>query len=537
MNKVINLIFYVLILFFSSCKEEIEINEIVDKFNGNQSLVIPLGSFEAEVSSIISNYFKDNKYVKLEGDDVYFSINDSSNFVFHYLNFSEKIKTLQVYSELTTTNRILPPNTQEKFELNSEIDFGINDKPEYERIDSVIFNTVTFTTDFHDSDISTEDIDSIIISSAKISKPLVYRKNHFITSTKNIKVFPLTDGKVPVKIGIFFKSTQQKTITSQTRFALNLRFNELNFDVAYGYFKPSVKQRQVLTRRLVWNDFLRNSLLRFSNPTIDVRIRTNVGANLRFEFDSVLATYSDHTKVYAEFDGKRTMSENIGLKPAKPGDEITYNLRTFDNEYGKTWLLFDKLDKPDSLIYAYGASLNDEAYFIVNKPDFLLPDAKVYVKIQAKLPFQLNELSNYLYIDSVTDINRGLPAQIKEINYGNIDSVFLVLQIKNSLPVSASIKFEYIDAENKKINTDVKNEFQIEAGRVDASGKVIDSFNNEIAILLTKLQFETLRNRLDKLLVQIKFAGKDESAKIYITSHDKISLKTGIFLKNKTKNI
>jgi hypothetical protein len=90
MNKVINLIFYVLMLFFSSCKEEIEINEIVDKFNGNQSLVIPLGSFDAEVSSIISNYFKDNKYVKLEGDDVYFSINDSSNFLFHYLSLSTR---------------------------------------------------------------------------------------------------------------------------------------------------------------------------------------------------------------------------------------------------------------------------------------------------------------------------------------------------------------------------------------------------------------------------------------------------------------
>jgi hypothetical protein len=249
-----------------------------------------------------------------------------------------------------------------------------------------------------------------------------------------------------------------------------------------------------------------------------------------------LATFSDHSKVYAEFDGKRTMSENIGLKPAKPGEEITYNLRTFDNEYGKTWLLFDKTDKPDSLIYAYGASLNDEAYLQDKKPDFLLPDAKVHVKIQAKLPFQLNELSNYLYIDSVNEINRGLASQIKEIKYGNIDSVFLVLQIKNSLPVSVMIKFEYLDFESKKIGTDIQNEFQIEAGRVDASGKVVEAFNNEISILLTKNQFETLRNRLDKLLVQIKFAGKNESAKIFITTHDKISLNAGIFLKNKTKN-
>jgi len=536
MNKVINLIFYVLILFFSSCKEEIEINEIVDKFNGNQSLVIPLGGFDAEVSSIILNYFKDNRFVKIEGDNVYFSINDSSNFVFHYLSFIDKVQPLQVNSALTSSNVTVQANTQKLFQLNSEIDFGINQKPEYERIDSVIFNTVNFTIDLKDSEIRPDDIDSIKISSEKISKPLVYRKNDLITSTKNIKVFPQTDGKVPVQINIYYKSTQTKTITSQTLFALNLRFNQLNFDVAYGYFKPSVLQRQVLTRRLVWNDFLRNSLLRFSNPKIDVQIRTNVGANLRFEFDSVLATFSDHSKVYAEFDGKRTMSENIGLKPANPGEEITYNLRTFDNEYGKTWLLFDKTDKPDSLIYAYGASLNDEAYLRDKKPDFLLPDAKVHVKIQAKLPFQLNELSNYLYIDSVNEINRGLASQIKEIKYGNIDSVFLVLQIKNSLPVSAMIKFEYLDFESKKIGTDVQNEFQIEAGRVDASGKVVEAFNNEISILLTKNQFETLRNRLDKLLVQIKFAGKNESAKIFITTHDKISLNAGIFLKNKTKN-
>ncbi len=536
MNKVSCLILIVVISLFSSCKEEIEINNLIDKFNGNQSLVIPIGSFDAEVSSIISNYFKDNRFVKIEGDDVLFTLTDSSNFVFHYLSFIDKVRPLQINSPLTTTYITIPANTQKLFELHSEIDFGINNNIEYERVDSVIFSTLKNTFDFQYSDITPDDIDSIVITSEKFSKPVIYRKKQFTSTTYNIKVLPQADGKVPIVIRVFFKSVIDTELTSSILFKFKLKFDVLDFDVAYGYFKPSVLQRHVLTRRLVWNDFLSNSLLRFSNPKIDVQIRTNVGANLRFEFDSVLATYPDNSVVYAEFNGNKIMHENIDKKPEKPGKLITYNLRTFDNEWGKTWLLFDKTEKPDSLIYAYGASLNPDAYLTDKTPDFLLPDSRVYVKIQAKLPFQLNELSNYLYRDSVTGIKEGLQSQIKDINYGNIDSVFLVLSIENSLPVSAIISLDYADTLGNKIDTGVVNEFKIESGRVDAAGKVAEPFTSKIDVLLTKKQFEILRNELDKLLVQIKFAGMDEGSKIHITARDKISLHTGIFLKNKTAN-
>jgi hypothetical protein len=74
---------------------------------------------------------------------------------------------LQVNSALTSSNVTVQANTQKLFQLNSEIDFGINQKPEYERIDSVIFNTVNFTIDLKDFEIRPEDIDSIIISQKK----------------------------------------------------------------------------------------------------------------------------------------------------------------------------------------------------------------------------------------------------------------------------------------------------------------------------------------------------------------------------------
>ncbi len=536
MHKILYLILAFLFLFFTSCEKEIEITDLIDKFNGNQSVVIPLGSLDAEVSSMISNYFKDNKFVKIDGDDVYFTLTDSSNFVFHYLSFIEKVQPLHFKSTLTNENIFIPSNLQKSFSFTSEIDFGINNNPDYERIDSVIFKTLNVIFNFNNSDITPDNIDSIVIFSERLSKKIVFRKNISDTSVRDIKLFPQSDGKIPVTVSLFYKSALGRTITPHEELIFNMYFKILNFDVAYGFFKPSVLQRQVLTRPLIWNDFLRNSLLRFSNPKIDVQIRTNVGANLRFEFDSVLATYPDQTKIYAVFNGKKSMSENIGLKPLKPGDEITYNLKTFDNIYGKTFLLFDKIDKPDSLIYGYGASLNFDAYSIDKKPDFLLPDSRVYVKIQTKLPFQLNQLSNYVYVDSITEIYKSLSPQIRNIDYGKIDSVFIVLRIKNRLPISAFFTLGFADKEGRKIETDVRSEYKIESGRVDATGKAVEPFTTEIAVLLTKNQFETLRDKLDKLKVRIKFAGMDENSKIHITAQDKISVHAGIFLKNETSN-
>lgn len=530
-------VFIMIISVFFSCQKEIELDTLLDKFNGNQSLVIPLVSYDADVTSIVSNYLKDDPYIKIEGDEVHFVLTDSSSFLFHYLSFTDKVKPLSYDSYFVKQSITVQANNPQYFEIETEIDLGLNNNPDYEKIDSVLFEIITSKLEFsYHSVIQSNDIDSMVIRSERMTESIIFGRNQDTSTIINSRFYPGEDGKIPVKIGIYVKPPIDKPITPSTRLAFTFSLTDMDFKIAYGHFEPSVITRQVLTRRLVWNEFLKNSLLRFANPKIDVEIRTNVGANLRFEFDSVLATLpgTDNEKIYAEFDGRKSMSENLGPKPEKPSDEITYNIRTFDNEYGKTYLLFDRLEKPDSLIYAYGASLNQEAYLIDDKPDFLLSDSKVHVKIRTTLPFQLNEQSHYILVDTVTDISKSLSDDIRKIDFGKIDSVFLIIRAISHIPVSANINLQFADSEGSIIQTDIISLYRVESGRVDASGKATEPTENEYSVLLTKTQFETLRDRLDKLYITIKFEGMNEGTKIYITAKDKISVHAGIFLKNRS---
>ncbi len=532
------IILFLIVSIFSSCEKEIDINSLFDKFNGNQSIVIPIGSFDAEINSVVTNYFNNDPYVKIVDDEVHFVMTDSSNFVFHYLNFLDKLQPQFINDPLTDMPFLIQSNKRHKFTKATEINFGLNSNISFERVDSVKVENAGLIFEFADySEIKPADIEEIKLTSNYLNKPILIKSSDFRTNRAEIDINDYTfvflpNGYLPVNIEITVNPKRNIYLNTSNGAIYSVKFNRFDYKVAYGKFEPSVKTRQVLTRRLVWNDFLRNSLLRFSNPQIDVQIRTNAGANLRFEFDSVLATYPDNSKIYSEFNGIKYMSENIGLKPSIPGSEITYNLKTFDNSYGKTYLLFDKLDKPDSLIYGYGASLNTDAYFTDKTPDFLLPDSRVFVKIKTTLPFQLNEFSNYNFTDSVTGISGFFQRELKNIEYGKMDSVFLVLRINNLLPVSADIKLRFVDNENLKIDSDIVSQYKIASGRVDASGKVIEATINNYSVMLTKNQFELLRDNLDKLHIEIKFQGMNESSKIYITAKDKISVHAGIFLKN-----
>ncbi|MDO9152872.1 MAG: hypothetical protein Q7U47_04050 [Paludibacter sp.] len=544
--KKINILLIFLPLVFLSCEHEMNLDNITDEFSDNISLIIPLGSFDASVGSSITNYLKHNAKIAIVGDEVHYIVADSSVIDFHELNLLKNAQTLN--NEITPPTVVLQPNTFQLFPFQQNIDLGLNSDISYERVDSVkIKRSVISFTLVELYQINPENIEVTLTFPASkvkdIKTPIVFKPTvtgiPLKIELKDIRFCPEgSNNPLPVTVNFKLKAgTQPLTITPQTKIGYTIKFETLEYTIAYGFFAPSAHARQILRRKLNMDSFLANSFLRFTNPKFDVTGTSNVGAYLKFNFDLLKVYYDDNSAITADFGGKKWMEYSFMAKPSVPGEIIPFKMKTIDNLWGGTNRFFDKLEKPDSLEYVYGAEIDTYTKTSDTSPDFLIPDSKLKVKVTATLPFQLNSGSFFLLNDSVTGISESLAAQIEKIDFGNIDSTFLILKIENGLPFGCIIDLSFLDSDYSEITTGLNKSYIIQSAEVNSDGKVLTGMqsNQILKLVLTKKQFDDLK-KTKSMHFNIRFSGKDSDSKIYFTVTDKIKIRVAVFLKNKSLN-
>ena len=527
---------------FTSCEHNIDLKNLSEDFLDSVSLIIPLGDIDANVGGIVSNYMSFNPKIVIDGENVQYVISDSSDIYFHGLDLLSNAGELN--STFTFTPFILPARQIQTFDSKQFIDLGLNSNEIYERIDSVKIKHAVISFSLNEiSEISPENIEFKLvfdenqvkgINESTVFKPIEAGGKIFI-DLYNFIYYPQNQHPIPVTVKVTLRAgSQALNISSETRINYTFRFEKLDFSVAYGFFAPSVLAKQILRRKLNLDDFLNKSFLRFSNPKFEIKGTSNVGAYIKFNFDSLKVFYDDRSSITADFDGKKWMDYSFGRKPSHPGEVIAFQMRTIDSLWGGTGRFFDKLEKPDSLEYSYGAAIDYDNIAGDKTPDFLIPDTKVRVKITATLPFKLNSGSYYLYEDSVTKISNMLSDQINNIDFGNIDSTFLILKIENGWPIGCVIDLLFLDSTYNTIKTDIKTSFDIESGLVDKNGTVLPGKASQqlLKIALTKQQFEDLK-KTTSMHFKFKIGGKNDS-KINITTNDRIKIHVAVYLKNKS---
>lgn len=529
-------------MIFISCEHNIDFKNLTGEFMDSVSLIIPLGDIDANVGGVISNYLNHNSKIVIDGEKVLYVISDSSVIDFHGLDLLTNAQ--EVTSTFTSTSFILPVNQTKTFEIHQSIDLGLNKNIQYERLDSIKIKHAVISFLLNEiSGISPENIEFKLVfdpSQVKdIGQPIVFKPTligdkHYVI-LNNFSYYPNNQNPIPVTVQVTLKAgSNPLNITSGTRIKYTFGFEKLDYSVAYGFFAPSVLARQILRRKLHLDDFLNNSLLRFTNPKFDITGTSNVGAYIKFNFDSLKVYYDDNSAITADFDGKKWMDYSFGRKPSVPGDVIAFQMKTIDSLWGGTSRFFDKLEKPDSLEYSYGAAIDYDNFEVDDTPDFLVPDTKVKVKITATLPFNLDSGSYYQIEDSVTSISEMLANQINKIDFGNIDSTFLILKIENGLPIGCTIDLFFLDSTYHIIETDIRTSFEIESGEVDKNGTVLPGKMSKqtLKVALNKQQFEDVK-KTTTMHFKFKIGGKNDS-KINITTNDIIKIHVAVFLKNKS---
>ena len=335
---------------------------------------------------------------------------------------------------------------------------------------------------------------------------------------------------------LVFGDNQEINYVSKDSFEFDLSSLNLPNSVTYGNFDfqlPSTTFQQA------WNvnKHFRNGLLKFSDPKVDITLSSNIGTYLNFKLDYIKAFRNEDptlVPVYAWFDNHTINSINEQLdKPKSPGLWITKTLKTLDKDYGEMDHLFVNEIKSDKIEYKLSSWIDQSLAQKDPTKIFITPDARIKVNIRTTIPFQLNEGSYYDYIDTVsTNVFKFID------NYAvdRIDTVAIVMKIKNGLPVTTQLSLNFLDSNGIEIKTGFEKTHIILSGKVDMSGIV--QFGNEtnqtFLIPVTNNELSELR-RTNSIVYTLSFEGESAGSNIHFNTINTFDMKLGLYLKGDLK--
>ena len=540
---------YLFILFlpliFVACEADINLSDISNKIVKKESVIVPLGTINVNIGELINKYYSKDHKVYGDSSQITYQYSDSTSFEFPKINLIENIKPSSkefsfnpsgLFIPLIPANTNLPPITD-----IGTLDLGIkNDN--YQRIDSVLVSQAVFSVTINqtDLDVPADDITATISfpnSNTLVVTPTAYGVESLIV-LKNFKL-NTTNALLPLSIIINSKTGNNSILlTSNSKLRFNFSIKQLDFDVAYGYFPPTVLSSNTQKFQFSLEKYLPTGVIKLSNPTIDVSVKSNIGTYLIYKLEYIKSYINNDSTnaVFAKFNQGTTKNYELSIdkKPAKPGDWVTKDFKTFDKDNGEIYKLLENVNKPNTLEYKYALVIDTNIVKKDLSPGFItsLPDMTVKYKIT--LPLSLNPQSYYEITDSISNGFDDLANVLNQIDQPNLDSMTLVLSVNNSLPIKSTLQMFFIDDTGKELKTNFQNEFTLNAGNVNADG-IVQAGNEtkqNIQVLLTKEELDVLKTALT-IRFKVRIEGKDLSSKIRFTTNDYIDIKAGVFLKCK----
>jgi hypothetical protein len=552
-KSVFKLMFLVFILLFASCEADVDLDEILNEITLEPNLIVPLGSANLTLAEILSQFDTNGKVAFGSNNEIDFIKYDSTEFKFNELNFIEKATELDktVYFPTVSQTHFPPNSTLPPIISDSYFNLGLNTGNDH--IDSIIVNSAIFSFQITPSaglqNLNPSDITlSILFSNGKVRKlngnqAIIALKPASFGSWTDVSlsdfVFNTTGNQsgIPVQIKIE-ANTGSNTIelASASNFNCKILLKELNYKVAYGLFGGTINSTAILNEKMDLVTNLPNGVYNFIDPQIDISTTSNIGAYMNFKLNfakAILSTNPNFNPIYALFDGQKSTVFQFNRKPGIPGDTVMFKLRTMDKDWGQTNLLFLNAQKPDFLEYYFIASIDSNLTKQSKTPNFLTPDAKVSVRIKTTVPIFLSQGSYYQYNDSIQNVFEPIASALDQ--YSEINTMALILNITNGLPVQTQLSVSVVDSTGTVIPTDFKQSYSIASGKVDAEGIVQkgNETNQSITISVSKDQLTSLR-KAKMIKYNVRIDGNSNS-NIHFTKDNIFNLKVGIFVKGDLK--
>lgn len=544
----------------NSCEADIDIYNISGETSIQPTVVLPIGTANIGIGEFLINN-KVNGIVTDEDNEIYFQDIDTAEFKFRSIDLNKSQLEL-VESFFLWPGQVVVTKPFSEFTISpvkSFIDLGLNSNSNNERIDSLIVSSTSLNfqinvsptlKNFNPSNLevslvfpnkSIRKLDGtssdITFTPIIFGRPILLKMSDFVMNTKDKAI------GIPIELRFVVKTGDIPLILDESSMiTCSMNFNEINYEVAYGYFDPDIIVDHTVQQFLDTATNRPNSKLKFQNPKVEITVVSNIGSYLNFKIDYIKAFVSDSPDIdpiYAWFDQHTSNSTVIDMdvKPNRPGEEVTKIMPSIDENWGETTALFENDIMPDVIEYNFSVSVNKELTLNDPTPQFITPDAMIKAYMKTTIPLHFNKGSYYVFEGKFDNVFDDVSIALDRISKNAINSVALILDVKNGLPVKSQFVFEILDSIGNVVSTDFVKEYDIKPASVDQNGIVQpgNKTNQIISISVTKEQLEILR-KANSIVYKIIIDGEQVDSKIHFTKSDTFDLKVGLLVNGKTDN-
>jgi hypothetical protein len=527
---------------------DVDLTNISDEVQWNGSLAVPVGEATLTLEDLLAQLDSQNILIT-EGQEILYQDSDSIDFKFREIDLAKYSQSLVKSYNVSPVVITYPPYTPFPILISEEnINLGLNSSPDEERVDSTIINSAVLSVKVTVENININPANLNLKLDFPIDKvrktngspvnisftPTAFNRdenvtisNFVINTSGNATGIPLTlqldvtTGSSPVTVG------------PTSKVSVELKFTGFNYKVAYGFFAPEEIATKTLAQDLNLPLFTDDGSFLFANPKAILTIKSNIGAYLKFNIDSVKAYPKSNPsqKVYASFYGSPSTSELMGKKPAAPGLWVTKKI-ILDKDYGATDLLFSNANKPDALEYKYIISIDNSTNDPT--PKFITPDGAINILFKIQIPMYLKPGSYYEFKDTIRDAGEDINSALEDAEVTN-GSIFLT--VSNGLPVKGKLTLVLKDSLGIDIPTTFEKEYDIDAPQVDAEGYVVESgiTPQKIEIALNNDQLDDFKHSKD-IVYKFRIDSRDADSFIHFKKSDTFKVKLGLFVKGKVSN-
>jgi hypothetical protein len=546
-----------MIVIFYSCEADIDINNISGGTSIHPTVIVPIGSASISLGDFMLNNMMDEIVVG-EDNEIYFQVIDSAELRFKSINMD--LSGIELVKRMFLTDKEIFKTTPfSEIVTNVEtgfIELGLNSNPTEERVDSMEISaaTLNFQIDVNSSLTSLQPSNMIIFlnfpkdkirkkdgtngtfvfSPDAFGKQLQIKMSNFVMNTQ--------DGAtgIPVEISIVLITGATPIILDyNSMIVCSMNFNEINYNVAYGYFNPELFANYTFQQLLNPVESQNENRLRFYNPQVEISIENYIGSYLIFKIEYIKAFVKDNVNVepvFARFDQQASNSVNFVFdeRPFFPGEKTEKILPVINENWGGTTELFSKDFMPDVIEYNFSVLMNKELNQNDPVPQFVTSNASINAYVKTTLPLHFNKGSFYTFNGTFKNVFDDIAEALEQFPENSISSSSLIINIKNGLPVKSQFNFEILDSKGDIVPTDFVKEYVIESGVTNPDGIVIagNETNQTVTVSVTMEQLKKLREA-NSIAYSIVLEGEDLESKIHFNNLNTLDLKVGLYINGK----
>lgn len=471
----------------ASCHSEIDLQNIDKTAELEMGLALPIGSIHATMGDFLGANQVEQIKVDEYGIFHFMTTVDIPSKTYHHINIADYIikneSTVKFPIAEKTGGPTIIPGGKGEIELPFDLELGmegINEDATQERIDSIWITEADFTSiinvenfDLNWSEITgvqlklgdqfrrDEKLIDIPISGHNFDQEIPIKINNFTLSLMKDPSNPDAGTVNKIKFQIIFKvnPTHNITVTTDSKFAYDMRVNLIDYDAIWGWFQAGNQMRdcQRLSMDSLWDGWkdVRKLKVRFAEPSILVTFSYKIAAPLRMYIDSLVAIDSLGHATSATWDGQpRT---DFDLRPTLSpytkdlkDSVITTRLFNYESSKGHIDKMFDV--RPDTFSYGFHLLVDQNP-----RDDYpwkqhrITKDSLVHGKADIDVPFKFNTGSELEYTATIYDVDLSKITLDSLLNSANIDNnvkasdLKLVMKFKNRIPFDLEAVVSFLD--------------------------------------------------------------------------------------------